>query len=263
MEKTSIGHVSLNVVEQGQGRPLLLVHGFPLDHTMWQGQLDGLAREFQVIAPDLRGFGRSDVTPDAVSMQQFADDLAALLDARHITQPVALCGLSMGGYIAWQFWQRHAHRLSHLILCDTRAVADTAEAAHARRENAQSVVRYGASALAVTMIPKLFAEKTLNERPAIVEATRQVMLNNAPLGIAAALQGMADRTDMTSALPQIQVPALVICGQHDVISPPDEMRGIAQTLPDGSYVEIAEAGHMSPLEQPAPVNQAILAFLRG
>src|SRR5438094_4929210 len=120
---------TLNVEEVGQGTPILFVHGFPLDHTMWRHQIADLSSDFRCIAPDLRGFGQSSVTAGTVTMEQFADDLAELLEALHVTEPIVFCGLSMGGYIAWQFARRHAPRLKGLILCDTRADPDAPEAA--------------------------------------------------------------------------------------------------------------------------------------
>jgi 3-oxoadipate enol-lactonase len=132
----SIGECSLNVVQEGNGRPLLLVHGFPLDSSMWQGQIDALADQFRVIAPDLRGFGQSCVTPGSVTMQEYADDLAALLKAMHVGEPVIFCGLSMGGYIGWQFVARHPEKLSALIVADSRALADNEKAAAGRLETA-------------------------------------------------------------------------------------------------------------------------------
>jgi pimeloyl-ACP methyl ester carboxylesterase len=261
MPLIALKSVRLNVVEQGTGQPLVLVHGFPLDQSMWQGQLKGLADCARVIAPDLRGFGASDVTPGKVTMEQMADDIAALLDALGVRGPVVFCGLSMGGYVAWQFARRHRDRLAKLILCDTRAIADSAEAAAGRKKMAERVLAEGAQVAAEAMLPKLFAPSTQTEQPAIVEATRQAMLRNSPAGVAAALLGMAERPDVTSWLPTIDVPALVICGQHDGISPPAEMRGIAEKLPQATFVEIAGAGHMSPLEKPDEVNAAIRDYL--
>jgi 3-oxoadipate enol-lactonase len=248
-------------VENGKGQSLLLVHGYPLDHSMWQGQITGLADVSRVIAPDLRGFGQSDVISGTATMAQMADDLATMLDTLEIEQPVVFCGLSMGGYVAWQFALRHGQRLAKLILCDTRAVADTPQAAAGRRETADRVLSEGSKVAAEALVPKLFAPATYQAQPAIVEATRQVILRTKPEGIAAALRGMAERPDVTSQLVQIDVPALVLCGQHDGISPPAEMRQIASVLPRAEYVEIANAGHMSPLEQPAVVNRAIRSFL--
>lgn len=262
-EKWNIRGLNLNVAESGTGLPLLLVHGFPLDHTMWQSQAGALAREAFVMAPDLRGFGASDAGGESVSMEDFADDLAALLDARAVKAPVVFCGLSMGGYIAWQFFLRHRTRLRGLILCDTRAVADTPAAAEMRVANAQRVLTEGMGFLAEGMLDKLFAAETRQRRPELVDATRRVMLAAPPRGVAAALRGMAVRPDVSAWLPQMDLPALVVCGQEDAISTVAEMRGLAQRLPQARFVEIAGAGHMSPLEQPQAVNAAIREFLAG
>jgi pimeloyl-ACP methyl ester carboxylesterase len=261
MPLVPVGDVSLNVLDQGRGSPVLLVHGFPLDHTMWQGQIGPLAEKFRVIAPDLRGFGQSSVTAGVATMQQMADDLAGLLDALGIKAPVALCGLSMGGYVAWQFALRHRQKLSRLIVCDTRSLADSTEAAAGRRKTAERVMAEGAKVVAEAMLPKLFAKSTAEEQPATVEQTKQVILRTSPAGIAAALLGMAERPDVSDRLSELDLPALVLCGQHDAISPPTEMRGIAERLPQAKFVAIAGAGHMAPLEQPAVVNKELLDFL--
>ncbi len=256
-----VGDIRLHFDDRGSGQPLLLVHGFPLDHSMWRGQLAALSEKYRVIAPDLRGFGASSVTPGTVTMEQFADDLAGLLDALAIAEPVVLCGLSMGGYVAWQFALRHRTRLAKLILCDTRAIADTREAAEGRHKTADKVLAEGASVVADAMLPKLFANQTVTKHPALIAETKEVMLKTSPVGIAAALRGMAQRPDVTGRLPEFDLPTLVICGQHDVISPPDEMREIAAKLPQAQFVEIAAADHMAPLEQPAAVNEAMRAFV--
>jgi len=261
MTRYAVGSIALNVVVAGSGPPLVLVHGFPLDHRMWQAQIEALADEHLVIAPDLRGFGASDVTPGTVTMQQMADDLAALLDVLAVGQPVTLAGLSMGGYVAWQFALRHRPRLARLILCDTRAQADTPEAAAGRLALADRVVAEGAAVVAETLLPRLFAPSTYTQRPALVAATREVILRTNPEGIAAALRGMAQRPDVRPQLREIEVPALVLGGEEDAISPPEEMQQIAQALPRGMWVPIPQAGHMAPCEQPQQVNQAIRQFL--
>jgi 3-oxoadipate enol-lactonase len=252
---------SMNVVQSGSGVPLLLVHGYPLDYSMWQGQIDGLADKCHVIAPDLRGFGASDVTVGTVTMEQMADDMAALLDALTIHEPIVFCGLSMGGYVAWQFALRHRQRLAKLILCDTRAVADSPEAAAGRLKTAEKVLADGAAVAAEALIPKLFGPATYQRQPQIVEATRQVILRTKAEGIAAALRGMAQRPDVTSRLKELDLPALVICGEHDGISPPAEMRQISAAMPKARFVQIDGAGHMSPLERPAEVNAVVREFV--
>jgi len=251
----------LHYVERGSGTPLVLVHGFPLDHSMWQEQLEGLSNRFQLLAPDLRGFGQSVVTPGLATMQLMADDIANLLEAAGIREPVVFCGLSMGGYVAWQFAIRHRERLAKLILCDTKAVGDSPETAANRIGLATRVQKEGPGFIAETMIPKLFATATIAANAPSVEITRQVILRSDPKGIAAASRGMAQRPDVTPQLSRIDVPTLLICGEHDAISPPAEMRGIAQAMPQAKFVEIAGAGHMAPLEKPAEVNSAIAEFL--
>jgi pimeloyl-ACP methyl ester carboxylesterase len=275
----AVGGTEIWYVDRGTGLPLVLVHGFPLDHTMWTEQIDALAGPNQdpslgptlspatalrVLAPDLRGFGRSRLgtaVGGKVTMDQFADDLAAWLDSLAIREPVVLCGLSMGGYIAFQFWRKFAPRLRGLILCDTKASADTPEGAAGRRDMAERVLREGPALLAETMLPKLLAETTRQQRPYLVEQLQSVIAAGDPQGIAAAARGMAERPDMTAALGQIRCPTLVIVGQQDVISPPAEMRGLAEAIPGAKFVEIPAAGHMSPLENPVAVSMAMRAFL--
>jgi pimeloyl-ACP methyl ester carboxylesterase len=261
MKTVKLHNATLNVVEAGSGPILLLVHGFPLDHSMWQHQLESLSDTYRVIAPDLRGFGASTGATDTMTMEQLADDMAELLDGLDIREPITFCGLSMGGYVAWQFWKRHVNRLSHLILCDTRAAADTEEAARGRLGMAQRVRDEGTAIIADAMLPKLFAEKTAREQPDLLDATRRVMLATAPVTVAGALCGMSKRADMTLELPKIGVPALVICGEQDVIVTVDEMRSMADALPHATFVEVPGRGHMAPLEDPQTVNAAIRKFL--
>lgn len=265
LREVAIGDGVLRVADTGSGPPVLFVHGFPLDHTMWREQFAALAPTHRLLAPDLRGFGGSCLTPgmatpDIVTMERFADDLAAVLDALSIPA-VTLCGLSMGGYVAWQFWKRHRARLSRLVLCDTRAAADTPVAAQGRRELADKVVHQGAAVVAGAMLPRLLAESTRASQPALIEFLRGIIRATNPVGIAAAARGMAEREDFTPLLPQIDVPTLVLCGEHDVISPVAEMQQIATSLPRAEFVVIPNAGHMAPLENPADTNAALLRFL--
>lgn len=249
------------VEQHGSGSPLLLVHGFPLHHAMWEGQWAGLADACRLIVPDLRGFGRSSVTPGTVTMQRMADDLAALLDVMQIPQPVTLCGLSMGGYVAMEFQRRHSQRMRAMVLCDTRAAADAPEAAANRIALADRVEREGTQGVVQSMRPKLLAASTLEKKPGLVAMLERMMAENPPQGIAAASRGMAQRADMRSGLTEIRQPTLVVVGAQDAISPPAEMRGIAEAIPQASVVEIPEAGHLSPMEQPEAVNAAIRKFL--
>jgi pimeloyl-ACP methyl ester carboxylesterase len=261
MKKVPVSGADLATVDQGSGPPVLLVHAFPLDHSMWDAQIAALASRHRVIAPDLRGFGQSSVSDGTVTMEQFADDLAGLLDGMGVSEPVVFCGLSMGGYIGWQFYRKHAGRVRAMILCDTRAVADTPEARAARVEMIGRVLHEGPEPVAQTMIPKLLASSTIASHPEIVANVHRMIVANDPRGIAAAARGICERSDATALLPEIRCPCLVVVGKFDAISTIEEMRSIAVKIPGAKLVTIAGAGHLTPVEQPAQTTAAIEAFL--
>src|SRR3954465_471817 len=163
-------------IDRGTGRPILLVHGFPLDHTMWGAQIDALCDRFRVIAPDLRGFGQSPLgnvdQNHGITMERYCDDLAELLDAIGVQELTVLIGFSMGGYIAWQFVRKYVHRLRALIQCDTRAAADTDEARAGRLKMAENVAEWGAARVAEMMGPKLAAPSTFEAKPEVAAPSR-------------------------------------------------------------------------------------------
>ena len=252
-------------VDEGAGVPVLLVHGFPLDHTMWDSQIAALSGRARVIAPDLRGFGQTPLAPgDAergILMEAYADDLAELLDRLVVREPIVLVGFSMGGYVAWQFLRKYGERLRALVQCDTKAKADIEEARAGRMKMAEHVAEWGSGRVAEMMGPKLFAPATFEKQPDVVAAVRAVVERTPPAGIAAAQRGMAARPDVTSWLPTIKVPTLVLVGEQDAISPPAEMQEIAAAIPDAEYVVIPRAGHMTTMEEPSMVNRALASFL--
>lgn len=256
-----VSGVCFRVADEGSGPVILLVHGFPLDHTMWSSQIEEFSKTNRVIAPDLRGFGGTDGALYSVSMEQYADDLVALLEALHADKPITFCGLSMGGYVGWQFALRHPKWLGRLILCDTRSVADSAEAASNRLKMAEIVTKEGPEPIAWAMMPKLFAPTTSERRPELTEQIRRTVLATNPIAIAAAHRGMAVRPDVSSFLPTLHVPTLVIVGEYDVISPPAEMKAFSDAMPNARFAVISNAGHMAPIENPSEVNQVIHEFL--
>lgn len=260
MPTITVEGIRIQVSDHGHGQPILFVHGFPLNHTMWNAQIAAFSPTHHVIAPDLRGFGRSEVTPGMVSMDRFADDLNALLDTRNISEPVTLCGLSMGGYVACRFIEKYPQRLRSLILCDTRAAADTPESAQNRLTLAERILKEGPEP-ATAMLPNLVSPQTARNRPEVLEELREMILSTSPEGIAAALRGMAKRSDSTNLLAKIRIPVLLIVGTDDRLAPPNEMRRLAELIPTAEFVEIPEAGHMAPMENPAATNAAIERFL--
>jgi pimeloyl-ACP methyl ester carboxylesterase len=269
MNSAAISTGPLAYVDRGAGPPVLLVHGFPLDHTMWEAQIEALSKHTRVIAPDLRGFGQSPlgaVDPArGISMGRYADDLAELLDAivPAVTEPIVLVGFSMGGYIAWQFVRKYPERLRALVQCDTRALADSEEGRPGRLKMAEKVAEWGSARIAEMMGPKLIAPRSFETKPNVVAEVRAIVEQTSPAGIAAAQRGMAVRPDMTNFLPQIRVPTLILVGAEDAISPPAEMQSIADGIPNAKFVVIPDAGHMTTMENPQAVNQALLAFVNS
>jgi pimeloyl-ACP methyl ester carboxylesterase len=267
MQRAALSTVELAYVDRGAGTPVVLVHGFPLDHTMWAAQIDALADKCRVIAPDLRGFGQSTLgnadLERGIWMEQYADDLAELLDVLAIREPIVLVGFSMGGYIAWQFVRKYANRLKALVQCDTKAVADSDEARAGRLKMAANVAQWGTARVAEMMGPKLHAARSFEAKRGVVAEVRRIVEQTSPQAIASAQRGMAARPDMTGLLPQISVPTLIVVGAEDAISPPTEMKSIAAAIANAEYVEIPDAGHMTTMENPDATNTALREFIVG
>lgn len=261
---TIVNGVELSCDDRGAGRPIVLLHGFPLDRAMWDAQATALSGEFRVISPDLRGFGQSALAAgDAergVGMKRYAADVAELLDALGVSEPVVLVGFSMGGYAAWQFALKWPQRLAGLIQCDTRAVADNDEGRAGREKMAAAALAAGDSSPALAMLPKLLGKGTQESRPEVVAAVRAMIERQTAQAVAAAQRGMARREDVRPRLREIACPTLCIVGAEDAISAPAEMREIAAAMPNARVVEIAGAGHMTTMENPEPVTRAIADF---
>lgn len=246
---------------RGTGLPVVFVHGFPFDSRMWQPQLDGVSDGFRLIAPDLRGFGRSPAPGEGpLTMDSHADDLAALLDGLGIERAV-FCGLSMGGYVLFSMWRRHRERVRALVLCSTRADADTEGARANRRALAERALREGAASVADAMIPSVLSSETRENRPDVVALVREMIEGTDPGTIARGQEGMARRTDSTDLLPEINVPTLLLFGSEDPISPVAVGDEMCRSLPDARMVVIPGAAHLPNLEDPAAFNAPLLEFL--
>lgn len=243
---------------QGDGFPILFVHGFPLDRTVWR-QIMATLTGWRRIAPDLRGMGLSDV-PNHYSMAEYADDLAALLDALSAPKAV-VCGLSMGGYIAFEMLRRHRDRVRALILCNTRTEADSEDGKRRRNEMIALVQRQGAGALADLMLPQLLAPASLRVMPAVVEHVRTMVTGTPPAGVIGALEAMRDRLDSSAMLATIDLPTLVIAGRDDQLIPTAASRKLADAIPGAQFTLIPDAGHLCPLEQPVATSRVISEFL--
>jgi pimeloyl-ACP methyl ester carboxylesterase len=246
-------------VGTGPGLPVLFVHAFPLNRTMWAPQVSALVDRCRCIAADLRGFGESTVSPP-YSMEQYADDLAHLLEQLHV-EKVILVGCSMGGYVSFAFWRRHRHRVRALVLADTRASADSEKALARRRELIEVARTEGATAIANLQIAGIVGKTTREKQPDTYDAVHR-MIAQAPVdGIVGALEAMMLRADSTPLLATIDVPTLVVGGEEDAIIPVKEVRAMQERI-SGSRIEvISQAGHLANLERPAAFNHVLTEFL--
>jgi len=265
MHHVTLPDVSLAVHTRGSGPPLVLLHGFPLDHTMWSGQ-DPLADAVRLIVPDQRGFGASrGATPQSIA--QLAADVVALLDALHVVEPAVICGLSMGGYVAEHVAVRHPDRVRAVVLVDTKLEADTPEAREARAKLAATVERVGQEAVAEAMIPNLLARsegaRANPARPLIEEQLRRTIHATPIETITAALAALAARPDMVEPMRAVTVPVLLVVGEEDTITPPECMERAERVLRHPRLLIMPRCGHLAPLEDPATFNAAVLAFLAG
>lgn len=243
---------------------VLFIHGYPFDHTMWRHQVTALSG-WRCIAPDLRGFGESPGGEPAEAAQysiaMYANDLIALLDRLGIRE-AAVCGLSMGAYIAFELLRSHPTRVTAAILCNTKASADTPEAKQDRDAMTALARQGGAIAIAEKLLPKLLSPVTVKKQPQVVEEVRAMITRTPVNGIVGALHALRERPDSTPLLKRIGVPVLLVAGADDPITPAAPMRELANAIPGAEFVLIGEAGHVTPLEQPQAVNAAITAFLR-
>ena len=262
----TIGATPFAVHTRGSGIPLLLLHAFPLDHSMWEAQ-EPLADAVRIIAPDQRGFGATPGEPTITSIGAMADDAVAVLDALHVAEPAFVCGVSMGGYIAQHVAARHPERVRGLILCDTKLDADTPEARAGRAGLAAKVGRRGAGLLADTMLGTLLAQSAeargRARRPAIEELLRQTIARQPVATIRAALAAMWQRPDMTETMQSLPIPTLLVVGEEDTFTPPAIMQRMESILPDARLLIVPQAGHLVPLEVPEVFNAAVLAFLHA
>jgi pimeloyl-ACP methyl ester carboxylesterase len=253
---------SMEYEDAGRGRPVVLLHAFPLAGPMWRPQREALRDNHRVLVPDLRGFGGTEPFTQTPAVDQMADDVAALLDALAVRDPVVVGGLSMGGYVALGFVRRHAARLAGLILADTRAEADSTEA-KANRDRMILVAQHGtASNVIEQLLPRMVSGETLQQRPTVVEEVRRIAAAQPTAGIVGALQAMRDRPDSTPWLTGIRVPTLVVVGSEDVVTPPATAEAMAAAIPDARLAVIQGAGHLSNMEQPEAFTAALSAFLQ-
>jgi 3-oxoadipate enol-lactonase len=260
VRRVVVNGVSLALDAVGSGPAVLFIHGYPLDRSLWRHQVEHL-HGYRRIAPDLRGMGVSDAPDLGYSISTYADDLEALLDALGVDE-VVLCGLSMGGYIAFECARRWRRRIRGLVLMDTRAEPDTVDGRKGRDAAAAAARDRGIVAVAEAMLPKLFAGETAaSVGPAWKRVEAMIMATPVP-GIVGALSAMRDRPDSSELLPSLGgLPVLVVTGEDDRIIPATQARSLAEAIPGARLRVIAGAGHLPPVERPDETTDVLREFL--
>lgn len=257
-------HAHINGVEYyfedlGDGIPLLCLSAFPYDSFMWRG-MGALADIARLIIPDYRGIGRSGVTEGPTTMTKLADDMIALLDYLGIDQAVTV-GDSMGGYVQFAMYARYPERVRALILNSTRPEADSHETLLRRQRTVEGLETQGMSVLR-ERVHELLSPYIRRETAWLVEEIQRRVAEGNAKGFAQLTLGMGLRHDHRDLLPNITVPTLVICGEDDLLTPPDAMKRMAAQIPNATFALVPHAGHLAPLEQPEAFNALVREFLR-
>ena len=244
----------------GDGPDVVLLHPFPTNHRFWLGVADRLASRYRLIAYDLRGHGDSTPGSGPATMEKHAADLARLCDVVKVSRAI-FAGVSIGGYVLFEFWRRHSERLAALVLSDTRATPDTAEGRAARLKSAEDVQQNGPVVFLESMVPKLLGQHTRENRSDVVEGARKMMSKMTAAGIVALQQGMAERPDSVLTLATIDVPTLVLEGAEDTLTPLADAKLMHQQIPGSRLEVIPRAGHFAVFEQRNAAGKAIRGFL--
>lgn len=256
-----VNNFNLSYNDIGEGKiPIIFLHGFPFDKSMWQIQIDFLRATQRLIACDIRGFGRSTDERSMLTMDLFGDDLIAFMDALHIGKAI-ICGMSMGALIAFNAQKRFPDRFEALILCDTQCISDTEEMKEKHFETMDEIALYGPAAFNERFIKKALHKESFSTRRAMVAHLRGLVFSNSDRIISQGLSALAGRSETCSTLHDIQVPTLIICGREDEVSPLRESEFMHKNI-KGSLLRIIDgAGHVSNLEEPWEFNKILLEFL--
>jgi len=257
----SVSNFHVSYDDMGEGKiPVLFLHGFPFDKSMWTKQLEFLKSSYRVIAMDIRGFGKSTDEQSEFSMDLFADDVIGLMDALYIEKAV-VCGLSMGGYIALNVQQRFPDRFAAMILCDTQCIADSAAVKEKRLNTILDIEADGVKEFNDGFVKNVFHKDSLTNKKELVKSLSKVVAANSPQIISQGLLVLANRSETCITLAAVKVPTLIICGREDGVTPLTESEKMHKSIKGSILKVIDNAGHVSNLEQPKEFNKHLEDFL--
>jgi 3-oxoadipate enol-lactonase len=260
MPRISSGDTEIFYEVLGNGPPVVLLHPFPANHELWKPAAQAVVSRYRVILPDLRGHGDSGMGEGPATMENHAADLARILDHEEVGR-APFVGVSIGGYVLFEFWRKYRARVEALVLCNTKAQADTPEARAARLQTATDVMERGTEPFFESMLPKLLGKTTCSARPDLVEGALRMMRKMSPEDVALVQRGMAERQDSVETLKTINVPTMVVTGDEDILTGKEEAEFMRQHIAGSQLKVIAKAGHYSPWEQPEEVGKLLRQFV--
>ena len=246
----------------GDGPAVVLLHPFPVHHEFWLPVAEMLSSRYRLILPDLRGHGESEVGDGPATMEKHASDLARVLDDAQIGR-APLIGVSIGGYLLFEFWRKYRGRVAALALCNTKAPADNAEGRAGRLKAASDVLERGTEPFFESMIPRVLAQTTRDTRPDLVEGALRMMRKMSPQDVAEVQRGMAERPDSVDTLKTINVPTLLVTGDEDTTTGVNEAELMRQHIAGSPLRVIPKAGHYAAWEQPEQAARLLRQFLDG
>ena len=244
----------------GAGPSVFLLHPFPANHEFWLPVAESLSSRYRVVLPDLRGHGESGAGQGPATMQKQAADLVRVMDHAQIVR-APIIGVSIGGYILFEFWRTNRSRVAALGLCNTKAPADNADARAGRLQAANDVLERGTEPFLQSMIQRVLSKTTRESRPDLVDRALRMMRQMSPEDIAQVQRGMADRPDSVDTLKTINVPTLLLTGDEDILTGMNEAELMRQHIAGSQLNVIPKAGHYSPWEQPYEATTIIRQFL--
>jgi len=258
---TTVNNFNLSYDDLGEGSiPIIFLHGFPFDKSMWQIQLDFLKSSNRVIACDIRAFGKSRDEESSLSIELFADDLIKFMDTLNIERAI-VCGLSMGGFVTLTAFKLYPRRFEALVLCDTQCIADTIDVKEKRYGIIDEIEVDGATKFNNAFIKSVFSKDSLSSKKELVEQLRGVVFSNSEHVIKMGLTALAERSETCSTLNEITIPTLIICGREDTVTPLAQSEFMNTGIKGSELRVIDNAGHVSNLEQPQAFNKHLLDFL--
>lgn len=261
--KIVVDNLTVSYDDEGplDAQTILFIHGFPLNKSMWEHQIESLKENYRVIAYDIRGHGSSDAGKENYSIDLFVADLLRFMDTLHITKPI-LCGLSMGGYIALNAAIKYPEHFAGLVLSDTQCLADSSDAKRKRMNTIENIQEHGVEIYAEVSIKNLFSSESFTKNKKEISQVRDMIVGTTAQSLSYTLFALSERKGTCSKLQDIEIPVLIMVGKEDKITPPVASQLMHEKIQGSQIKVIDHAGHLANLENPVEFNYQLKNFLQ-